>query len=128
MSSRSRATSCPPVMASPTVPWLQVLGGFGRLRIWRPQIGETVRGQPARVVDTVTDDRSISGVDQLGEDRVNHIVVERPSAAGFVRLTAALGKLDLEEGAVLGVWHGEVDDQEVGEHEARQGMVAVHVR
>src|SRR5215212_8635428 len=107
MSSRSRATSCPPVIASPTVQSLHVLGGFGRLRIWRRQVGETVRGQPARVVDTVTDDRSVSSVDQLGEDRVHHIVVERPSAAGFMRLTAALGKLDLEEGAVLSERLGE---------------------
>src|SRR5215203_5271366 len=108
MSSRSKATSCPPVMASPTVPWLQVLGRFGRVRIWRRQVGETVRGQPGRVVDTVTDDRSVSGVDELGEDRVHHIVVERPSAAGFMRLTPALGKLDLQEGAVLGERLGEV--------------------
>src|SRR5688572_17857912 len=127
MSSRSRATSGPPVMTSPTVPWLQVLGGFGWVRIRRREVGEGARGRSGRVVDTVTDYRPVSGVDQLGEDRVHHIVVERPPAAGFMRLTAAPGKLDLQE-AVLGVRLGEVDDQEVGEHEARQGVVPVSVR
>ena len=42
--------------------------------------------RPRRVVDAVADDGPVAGVDQLREDRVHHVVVERPAAAGLVRL------------------------------------------
>ena len=42
-----------------------------------------------------------------------------------VRLSAAGGELDLQEGTLLGVWLGDVHDEEVGEHELGQRMGAV---
>ena len=79
-------------------------------------------------VDAVADDRSVSRVDELGEHRVDHVVVEGPAPTGLVWLAPACGELDLEEGALLDVGLGDVDDEEVGEHQIGQGMAAVVAR
>src|SRR4051812_4160207 len=114
MSSSSRA------MSSVAVTMSVVLRGLGRVRIGRRQVGEAVRGGPRRPVDAVADDGPVAGVDELGEEGVDHVVVERSPAAGLVGVATKGGQLDLEERALLDVGPGYVDDEEVGEHELGQ--------
>ena len=45
-----------------------------------------------------------------------------------MRLAAAGGELDLEKGALLRVRLGEVDDEEVGQDQVRQGVIPIPVR
>src|SRR4051794_41903383 len=78
MSSSSRA------MSSVAVTMSVVLGGLGRVRIWRREVGKVVRGGARRPVDAVADDGPVAGVDELGEERVDHVVVERSPPAGLV--------------------------------------------
>src|SRR5436305_14637396 len=76
---------------------LEVLGRHRWIRIRRRQVGERARRGHRRLVDAVADDGTIPGVDQQREDRVHHIVVEGPPAAGLVWAGPVRGSLDLEE-------------------------------
>ena len=84
MSSISTLMLSPAVTAFTYLPSLEMLGRFGRIGIGRCQVGERRRGRPRRLVDPVPDDRPVPGIDELSEDRVDHVVVERPSTTGFV--------------------------------------------
>ena len=77
----------------------------------------------AGVVDPVPDDRSVPGVDQLGEQRVDDVVVQGAAAAGPVRFAATGGEFDLQVRPVFGVGLGDVDDEEVGEDQVGQRVV-----
>ena len=100
------------------------LGGSG---LGCREVGEGPPGGPAGVVDPVADDRPVPGVDQLGEDRVDDVVVQGAAPAGPVRFAATGGELDLEVGPVLDVGLGDVDDEEVGEDQVGQRVVSVLV-
>src|SRR4051812_28387942 len=93
---------------------VMVRRGIGWVGVGWRQVREAARGRLRRVVDAIPDDRAVARVDELGEERVHDVVVERASAAGLVGLAAAGGELDLEEGPVLGVGLGDIDDQVVG--------------
>ena len=76
------------------------------------------------MVDAVADDRTVSTVDELGEDRVHHVVVDGPPSAGAVSPTLAGGELDLEERPMIQVRLGDVDDEEVRKNQLRQRVTA----
>src|SRR4051812_29382402 len=97
MSSSSRPMSSVAVTSS------VMLRRLGRARIGRREVREAAGGRPRRVVDAVTDDGSVPGVDELCEQRVDHVVVEGPPSAALVRVAPAGRELDLEERAVLDV-------------------------
>src|SRR6478752_8261359 len=119
MSSRSR--NAPVVVSADVTSSMSVvLGNFGRVRVRRCQEGEVDSPGTGGGVDSVADRRTVTGVDEQGEDRVHDVVVQGPSPARRVRLAAASGQLDLEERALLDVGLGDVDDQVVGEYQIRE--------
>ncbi len=69
---------------------------IGRIRVRRRQVRKDPRRPHGRLIDTVADARSIARGDDQRVQLVNHVVVERPTAAGRVRLAAQQGPLDLE--------------------------------
>src|SRR3954470_1431779 len=76
---------------------------FGRVEIGRREVREAARRRLRRVIHAVSDGGAVAGSDELREERVHHVVVERATAAGLVGLTAAGRELDLEERTLLGV-------------------------
>src|SRR3954447_892085 len=110
MSSNSSPTSSWTVTALTYFP-LEALGRLGRMRIRRGEIGERLRRRPGRPIDAVPDDGAVAGVDDRREQRVDHLVVGPPAAAGLVRLPREGGQLDLQERAALAVGLGDVDDE-----------------
>ena len=97
--------------------------GFGRL-----QVRERLRAGVARGVDAVAHRRAFAARDDEREEGVHDVVVERASATRGVLALLASCALELEEGALFAVGTADVDDQVVGEPQARQRMVAVCVR
>src|SRR3954463_8172111 len=90
------------------LPALVVLGERRGVRVrWR-QVREREGAGAGGPVDAIADHGTVPGVDQLREDRVHHVVVQRPAPTGLVRLTAEGGSFDLEEGTLLDVWLGDV--------------------
>src|SRR5215510_16242665 len=110
MSSSSRPVFAITCSQSWSLGWLGRLGG---IRIRRRQVRECARPRHRCLIDTVADSGPIPGVDENRKDCVHHIIVEGSSPAGLVWTTRAGGELDLEEGALLGVWLRDVHDQEV---------------
>src|SRR4051794_21008210 len=94
-----------------------VLGRFGRGRVGSRQVRKGLGGRPARPIDAVADDRPSAGIDQLREELVHHVVVERAAATGLVLAALPSGELDLEERALLDVAFRDVDNQEVREYQ-----------
>src|SRR5215207_1021816 len=114
MSSSSRPTPSLEVNVSTgTATLVVVLGGLGWIRVRRREVGKAALAGPRGVVDAVADDRPIAGVHEQREDLVHHVVVERTPTTGLVWTTLAGGKLDLEEGTLLGVGLADVDDEVV---------------
>src|SRR3954469_8775012 len=101
MSSSSSTQFSVPLMGS-----VVVRRGFGRVGIGRREVWKAARGRLRRVVDAVADDRPGAGIDELREEGVHDVVVQRSSPARLVGLAAAGGELDLEERALLGVGLG----------------------
>src|SRR5215213_3239394 len=100
MSSSSRRTGMDGAVPASLSTSVVVLGGPGWVQVRRRQIRERGRRRSGRSVDAVADGWAVARVDELGEDRVDHVVVERPAPTGSVRLTSTSGELDLEERAL----------------------------
>src|SRR5215211_4661001 len=101
MSSSSRRTGVDGGVPASLSTSVVVLGGPGWVRVRRRQVGERAGCRSGRSVDAVADGGPVACVDELGEDRVDHVVIERPAPTGSVRLTSTSGELDLEEGDLL---------------------------
>src|SRR6476661_1845922 len=125
MSSSSRLPPCDALMPSrlsASLGSLVVVGKLGRVRVGCCQVGEAAGGWSGGLVDAVADHGTPSGVDELCEEGVHDVVVQRPSSTGAVCLPAERGGLYLEERPLLEVGLGHVDDEEVGDHHLRQGV------
>src|SRR3954449_8563367 len=102
MSSSSRVTAVVASTGVTRLPWSVVVGRFGRVRVRRRQVREDDRPRAGGGVDAVPDRRAVSGVDELGEDRVHHVVVQGAATARPVRLAAPGAPLELEGPAPVG--------------------------
>src|SRR3954451_7233681 len=111
MSSSSRVVSVIAVTVFARPLSLVVLRELGRVRIGLREIREGAAGWSAGVVDPVANGRSLSCVDHLCEERVDHVVVEGPSPARRVCFAVEGGQLDLEIGTLLDVRLRDVDDE-----------------
>src|ERR1700722_20580779 len=80
---------------------LHMPGYLRGIRIRGRQVWERARRGPGRLVDAVADNGTVSRVHEQREERVHHVVVERPATAGLVGLPAPGGQLDLEERTLL---------------------------
>jgi len=91
----------------------------------RARDGIDISGLNDDSLDAVADDGPVPSVHEQREDRVHHIVVERPATAGPVSFPAPGGELDLQERTLLRVRLSDVDDEEVREHELGQRVRAI---
>ena len=91
--------------------------GFGAARYGNVTVpGRDAASTPSVIV------RPESGVDELGEDPVHDVIVQSSATARLVRFATSGGQLDLEEGSLLDVRLGEVDDEVVSEHQVGERM------
>src|SRR3984957_15160134 len=97
MSSSSRAVLATVVTVSVDVRSLPMAGNLRGGGFRGRQVGERARGGPRRLVDAVANDGPVPRVHEQREDRVHHIVVERPATAGSVVFPAPVCELDLQE-------------------------------
>src|SRR6185437_11747295 len=117
MSSSSRAVLAVVITGAANVRSLHMPGSLRGIGIPGRQVGERARCGPRRLIDAIADDGSVPRVHEQREDRVHHIIVERPATAGPVSFPAPGGELDLQERTLLGVRLGDVYDEEVREDE-----------
>ncbi|CAM5723042.1 hypothetical protein SHIRM173S_06248 [Streptomyces hirsutus] len=124
-----RSSSVSPVMML-LLRWRRQRGEDGlqirRIRVGGNQVGKRAGHRLGRLVDAVTDPRSVEAADQQGVERVDDVVLGRPAAAGGVRAAREHGALDLEVAAV-GERLGRVDDEEVRQQQLGQGVDALIV-
>src|SRR3954454_5242532 len=128
MSPSSRDTSLVMSTAVTCLPWSVMFGRLGRVRVGRRKVGEHGGRRMGGGVHAVADGRASAGVDELGEERVHHVVVQGPTPTRHVLLAATRGELDLEEGTLLLVRLGDVEDEVVRQDQLGQWMVAVLVQ
>src|SRR5215472_3540659 len=97
MSSSSRVVLAAVVTVSAEVRSLHMLGSLRGIVIRGRQVGERARRGPGRLIDAIADDGAVPRIHQQREDRVHHVVVERPATAGPVSFATPGGELDLQE-------------------------------
>src|SRR4051812_29476616 len=119
MSSSSSGAWVVAVIFVPRPVSLVVVREPGGVSVGLRQVGKGETGGPGGMVDPVPDDWSVAGVDQLGEQDVDHVVVESPAPARRMSIATSCRELDLQVGAGLHIRLGHVDDQVVREDEIR---------
>src|ERR1700735_5342628 len=96
MSSSSRRTAGPSGVSFTGSPSLEVFGAIGRIGVRCGQVRKCAGGRSRRLIDAVANDGPGSGMDPQSQHRVDDVVVEGATSAGFVRQALARGQLDLE--------------------------------